>query len=105
MVTRTPLPAPKLTETINTLTAYGDTDETQDLLTAAEWVTQTHTGAPHQLPDGTYGPCTTCHQPWPCEPWREIQALTLGWLVQASTTAVRRSQWNLRKLASHRHGR
>lgn len=91
-----PKPAPSLTETIRALTDYGTTDEALDLLTATEWVTQTHIGSTHELPDGTYGPCQLCEQPWPCPAWEEIRTLTLHWLVRSSTITIHVSRERIR---------
>lgn len=92
-------PAPALTETMKTLSGFNDDHEAMDLLALAEWVTESHIGTELELPDGTFGLCRTCEQPWPCENWREVRDLTLQWLVLASTAAVRRSQESLRRLA------
>lgn len=95
-------PAPRLDETIRALSEY-DTNpepdghlsaEAADLLAAAEWVTKTHAADSHERPDGTFGPCRDCGKPWPCPAWDEIRALTLSWLIRASTTAVNVSRQN-----------
>jgi hypothetical protein len=91
-----PRPAPALAETMKTLANHGADNEAADLHAAAEWITQTHTGAAQELPNGTFGTCTTCHQPWPCPPWKEIQAITLSWLVTASNAAISASRNHLR---------
>lgn len=87
-----PKPAPSLTETITALTDHGTTPEAGDLLETTQWITKTHVGTTHELPDGTFGDCTECHTPWPCPIWNEIRTLTLEWLIHASTAAVRASQ-------------
>lgn len=91
-----PRPAPKLEQTIKALAEYDENPEPDpqlsaeagDLLAAAEWVSKTHVGDPHERPDGTFGPCRDCDWPWPCPAWDEIKQLTLSWLMRASTTAV-----------------
>lgn len=98
----TPRPAPTLAETIRALTDYGTTDEATDILAATQWVTTSHVGATHELPNGTFGPCRLCGQPWPCPAWDEIRALTLDWLIRASTAAVLASRENLRRTAPTR---
>lgn len=98
MVTQPPVvPAPTFGETIETLTAYGDAPESLDLLAAVEWVTKSHTGSAHELPNGGYGLCDLCHKPWPCPAWDEIRGLTLAWIIKTSTNAVRASRQNLRR--------
>jgi hypothetical protein len=90
-------PAPALTETIKTLTQFGSSPQALDLLALAEWVTEAHTGTELEQPNGTFGFCKTCEQPWPCPSWREVRDLTLQWLVFASNAAIRRSQEYLRR--------
>jgi hypothetical protein len=92
-----PRRAPTLDETIKTLIEYGTTPEAEDLLAITQWVTQTHTAEPTELPNGTFGPCQQCDKPWPCPAWDETRDLTLSWLIHASTTAIHTSQENIRR--------
>lgn len=84
--------APTLTETITALTDYATSPEAVDLREAAQWITQTHIGTTHELPNGTFGNCTACGEPWPCPAWENVRTLTLEWLIRASTAAVHESQ-------------
>lgn len=103
-------PPPALTETVKALTDYPDTNqpdpglavEALDLLAAADWVIATHVGSLDRHPDGGFGSCRACGVAWPCPPWREIQALTLGWLVRASTGAVAVARHHLTHYAPRR---
>jgi hypothetical protein len=103
MIRRLPSkPAPKLDETIRALAEYDEypqpdpklSAEAADLLAAAQWVTQTHIGDREARPDGTFGPCRDCGQPWPCPAWNEIKTSTLSWLMRASTRALDVSRQN-----------
>jgi hypothetical protein len=84
-------PAPSLTQTVALLRDLAATDDERDLLVAAEWVTAAHTGSARQRPDGSFGSCSQCGEPWPCPSWRLIESETLAWLVARSTQALRRS--------------
>ncbi len=84
-------PAPTLVHTMAALRA-GDDPTGLDLLAVAEWTTAAHVGSSRERPDGTYGACRNCGNPWPCPSWLEVQSLTLKWLVVMSTTAVRASR-------------
>ena len=87
---------PDFTTTIAALRArdprypwVGPTEDEADAADALEVIQEHHQPtSPEPQPDGTWGPCSGCDQPWPCPIWIDHEHLAVQWLGRAADRAA-----------------
>jgi hypothetical protein len=86
-----PDPQPSMARGIALLAEHAATDEDHEILDLATWCHEDHRGAGTRQPDGSWGTCGYCAEPWPCRQWQAASAELTRWLVTSSTAIIRRA--------------